>query len=70
MVETGYDSILEAYEQNFFNPMCFLQYYDPLTPPSDFDHSKVNKIATFCLPSYLASLQFPDCYTMHVNYNY
>ena len=44
MVDTGYDNILEAYEQNFFNPICFLQYYDPLTPPSDFDDSKVNKI--------------------------
>ena len=34
-------NVIEAYVQNFFNPLCFLQYYDPFIPPSDFNDRKV-----------------------------
>ena len=44
VAETSYESIIEAYEQNFFNPLCFLQYYDPFISPSDFNNSKVSVI--------------------------
>ena len=38
-------SIIEPLEQNFFNPLCFLEYDDPFTPPSDFSNRKVRTYA-------------------------
>ena len=34
VAETGYESVIEAYEQNFFNSLCFLQYYDSSISPT------------------------------------
>ena len=42
VAETGYESVIEAYEQNFFNPLCFLQYYDSSISPSEFSNRKVH----------------------------
>ena len=42
VVETGYESVIGTYEQNFFNPLCFLQYYNSLISPSDFNDKKVH----------------------------
>ena len=42
VAETGYESVIEAYEQNFFNPLCFLQYYDSSISPSEFSNGKVH----------------------------
>ena len=41
VAETGYESVIEAYEQNFLNPLCFLQYYDSSISPSEFNNRKV-----------------------------
>ena len=41
VVESSYESVIEAFERNFFNPLCFLQYYDSLISPENFNHSEV-----------------------------
>ena len=42
VAEIGYESAIEAYEQNFLNPLCFLQYYDSSISPSEFSNRKVH----------------------------
>ena len=41
VVVTGNESISEGYARNFYNPLCFLQYNDSSTSPSDVNNSKV-----------------------------
>ena len=56
VVETGHESIIEAYEQNFFNPLCFLQYHDPFISPSDFNNSEVRTLIYLSQCTHLQAL--------------
>ena len=49
VVVTGNINISEGYTRNFYNPMCFLQYNDSSTSPSDINNSKVWYVRVYVL---------------------